>query len=363
MKILHVETGRHLYGGPQQVVWLLRGLGERAVDNVLVCVPSSDVDRSARAAGLEVFNVPCAGDLDLSFAWWLGQVVRWHAPDLVHCHSRRGADLMGGLAARLTGVPAILSRRVDHPEPAILAAFRYRPFRQVIAISESVAASLRESGLDARRITVIRSAVDHRGFGNGVDAVDFRRRFGLDPEALVIAAAGQLIPRKGHRYLLEAMAGLVRSHPKLVLLVFGQGELAAELEEQAGQLELGEHVQFVGFREDLDDYLGAADLLVHPALREGLGVAMLKAQAAGVPVVAFDVAGSREAVAHDRSGILVPPKDVRGLGQAISRLLDDPVLRRRLGEAARERMRSEFSIEAMVDQHLQVYEATLDESR
>jgi glycosyltransferase involved in cell wall biosynthesis len=90
---------------------------------------------------------------------------------------------------------------------------------------------------------------------------------------------------------------------------------------------------------------------------------MLKAQAAGVPVVAFDVAGSREAVAHDRSGILVPPKDVRGLGQAISRLLDDPVLRRRLGEAARERMRSEFSIEAMVDQHLQVYEATLDESR
>lgn len=345
------------------MVWLLRGLSERAIDNVLVCVPGSDVDRTARAAGLKVSNVPCAGDLDLSFAWWLGQLIRWQAPDLVHCHSRRGADLMGGLAARLTGVPAILSRRVDHPEPGMLAALRYGPFHKVIAISESVAASLRESGFDEQRLVVIRSAVDYRRFGNGVDAVDFRRRFGLDPESSVIVAAGQLIPRKGHRYLLEAMTGLVRSHPKLVLLVFGQGELAAELEEQAGQLELGGHVQFVGFRDDLDDYLGAADLLVHPALREGLGVAMLKAQAAGVPVVAFDVEGSREAVAHDRSGILVRPKDVRALEHAIARLLDDPVLRQNLGAAARARMRNEFSIEAMVDQHLEIYKATLDESR
>jgi glycosyltransferase involved in cell wall biosynthesis len=363
MKVLHVETGRYLYGGPQQVVWLLRGLTARGVGSVLACVPGSDVDRAARTAGIRVYNVPCAGDLDLSFAWWLGRVIRWEAPDLVHCHSRRGADVLGGLAARLMGVPAVLSRRVDHPEPGAVAGFRYRPFRKVIAISENVAASLRDSGLDEQRMTVIRSAVDHERFTQPVDSAGFRRQFGLDPEAVVIAAAGQLIPRKGHRYLLEAMAELSRSHPKLVLLIFGQGELAAELEEQAVKLELGRSVQFVGFREDLDDYLAAVDLLVHPALREGLGVAMLKAQAAGVPVVAFDVAGSREAVVHDRTGILVSPKDSRALEQGIASLLGDPVRRRRLGEAARERMQSEFSIEVMVDQHLRVYEAALDEHR
>jgi glycosyltransferase involved in cell wall biosynthesis len=363
MKILHVETGRHLYGGPQQVIWLLGGLAQRGVDCVLACVPDSDVDRSARAAGIRVYNVPCAGDLDLSFAWWLARVIRWESPDLVHCHSRRGADLLGGLAARAAGVPAILSRRVDHPEPGIVAGLRYRPFRKVIAISDNVAASLRDSGLDEQRMTVIRSAVDHARFGNTVDPAAFRRQFGLDTDALVIAAAGQLIPRKGHRYLLEAMPELVRAHPKLVLLVFGQGELAAELKEQAGKLELGRHVQFAGFREDLDDYLAAVNLLVHPALREGLGVAMLKAQAAGVPVVAFDVAGSREAVAHERTGILVRPKDSRALQQAIARLLDDAALRQQLAAAARERMRTEFSIEAMVDQHLEVYEALLDEPR
>lgn len=88
---------------------------------------------------------------------------------------------------------------------------------------------------------------------------------------------------------------------------------------------------------------------------------MLKAQAAGVPVVAFDVAGSREAVADGRTGILVPAKDAQALEHAIARLLLDPPLRRRLGDAARSRMRQEFSIDAMVDQHLAVYEAILNE--
>lgn len=363
MKLLHVETGRHLYGGPQQVVWLLRGLGKRDVDSALVCVPGSDIDRAARELGIRVYNVPCAGDLDPSFAWWLAQVVRWESPDLLHCHSRRGADLSGGLVARFSGTPAVLSRRVDHPEPGWLAGLRYGPFRRVIAISDTVAASLRDSGLAASRMLVIRSAVDHARFASTVDAAEFRRRFGLQDDAVVIAAAGQLIPRKGHRYLLEAMAGLARAVPAAVLLVFGQGELEDELRQQAESLGLGRRVQFPGFRDDLDDYLGAIDLLVHPALREGLGVAMLKAQAAGVPVVAFDVAGSREAVAGGRTGLLVPAKDARALERAIVRLLDDREERRRFGEAARARMRQEFSIDAMVDQHMQVYEAVLNESR
>lgn len=363
MKILHVETGRHLYGGPQQVVWLLRGLKESNTVSALVCVPGSDIDEAARALGIRVYNAPCAGDLDLGFAWWLAQIIRWESPDLVHCHSRRGADLLGGLAARLVRVPAVLSRRVDHAEPGFVAALRYRPFRRVIAISDAVASSLRDAGFDERRMTVIRSAVDAARYAKEPDPIAFRRQFGLDADAIVIAAAGQLIPRKGHRYLLEATAGLLPSIPKLVLLVFGQGELAAALEEQANDLGLAAQVRFCGFRDDLDDYLGAVDLLVHPALREGLGVAMLKAQAAGVPVVAFDVAGSREAVADGRTGLLVPAKDSEALAQAVGKLLRDAALRRQFAAAGRERMRSEFSIDVMVERHLELYEAVLNEAR
>ena len=142
-------------------------------------------------------------------------------------------------------------------------------------------------------------------------------------------------------------------------MLFGQGSLEAELKAQARQLDLGEHVQFAGFRDDLDDYLGAFDLLVHPALREGLGVAMLKAAAAGVPVIAFDVAGSREAVVDGETGILVTPKDAAALENAILQLAGDAVARKRYAEAGRQRMRLEFSIEAMVDRHVRLYDAVL----
>ena len=82
--------------------------------------------------------------------------------------------------------------------------------------------------------------------------------------------------------------------------------------------------RFAGFRDDLDDMLGCADILVHPASREGLGVAMLKGAAAGLPVVAFAVAGAKEAVVHDETGLLVTPGSVQGLLHAISELIENP---------------------------------------
>jgi glycosyltransferase involved in cell wall biosynthesis len=355
MKILHVETGRHFYGGAQQVVYLLEGLGRQGVENVLVCPPDTEIDAQARRLGAKVYNVACAGDLDLGFTWWLRKIMRWEQPDLVHCHSRRGADFLGGMAAATAHLPAVVSRRVDNPEPEWVAKLRYRPFRKVIAISGNVADVLRENGVDEGRLTVIRSAVDFQRFQEPPARKELLQEFELTEANFVIASIGQLIPRKGHRYLLEAMANLSRKMPRARLIVFGKGNLASELLEQSARLGVDDIVHFAGFRDDLDRYMGAFDLVVHPALREGLGVSMLKAAAAGVAVVAFDVAGSREAVANGRTGILVRPKDTAALEQAILTLAENGMLRRSCGEAARKRMREEFSIEAMVEQHIELY--------
>jgi glycosyltransferase involved in cell wall biosynthesis len=359
MKILHVETGRHFYGGAQQVVYLLDGLRRKDVENVLVCPAESEIDAQARKLGAKVFNVACAGDLDLSFTWWLRQIMNWERPDVVHCHSRRGADFLGGIAVALAHLPAAVSRRVDHPEAPFIAKLRYRPFGKVIAISENVAAVLRESGVDENRLTIIRSAVDFDRFQAPPAREELVEEFGLSENDFIIAAIGQLIPRKGHRYLLDAMASLLQRMRRARLIVFGQGTLESELLEQAARLNLEGAVQFAGFRDDLDRYMGAFDLVVHPALREGLGVSMLKAAAAGVAIVAFDVAGSREAVVHGRTGILVAPKDTAALEQAILTLAGNDTLRRTCGEAARKRMREEFSIETMAGKHVELYESLL----
>ena len=360
MKILHVETGRHFLGGPQQVVYLINALRERGHDNTLVCPPDSGIDGVARLAGIRVQNLFCAGDLDLPFAYRLSQFLRDTAPDLVHCHSRRGADLLGGLAASYADIPAVVSRRVDNTEMRLLAALRYKPFRKIIAISNAIAEVLREHGVDEQRIAVIRSAVDAGFFAKEPDRAAFRKEFGIEEGVFTIAAAGQLIARKGHSFLLQAVAGLARDHPSTRLIIFGEGALDTELRAQAASLGLGGVVQFAGFRDDLDEFVACFDLFAHPALAEGLGVATLKAAAAGVPVVGFDAGGLSEAVASGQTGLLVPAKDVDALEKAIRCLIDDEQMRTRMSIAGRERMQKEFSIDTMADKHVSLYEAVLN---
>lgn len=360
MKIVHVETGRHLYGGAQQVLWLLEGLAARNVEGLLVCPPGSGLDKMARESGLPVINLPCSGDLDLKFAWRLRQLLVAQRPDVVHCHSRRGADFLGGQAARLAGAPAVISRRVDNPDSSFIAGLRYRPFQRIIAISENVALSLHDSGLNPDRVTIIRSAVKVDDINRSPDCEAFRAEFEIDSDDFVIAIVAQLIPRKGHRFLFDVIPNLRDTHPGIRVVVFGSGSGEKDLRALAAQLNLGGTVQFAGFREDLDSYLGCFDLLVHPATQEGLGVAMLKAAAAGVPVVAFDVAGATEAVMHGKTGVLIPARDVRMLQKAIALMLEEPQMCREMGQAGRQRMQDEFSIDTMVESHIELYESLLN---
>ncbi len=359
MKILHVETGRHFLGGPQQVVYLINALRERGHDNTLVCPPESGIDGVARRAGIRVQNLFCAGDLDLPFAYRLSQYLKELGPDIVHCHSRRGADILGGLAASFVDIPTVVSRRVDNTEMRLMAALRYRPFKKVIVISDAVAEVLLDRGVEQERLVKIRDAVDVGAFKEEPDCDAFRREFSIASNDYVIAAAGQLIPRKGHQYLLQAVADLKDKYPELKLIIFGEGYLNNQLRAQAASLGLGEVVQFAGFRDDLDSFLPCFDLFAHPALAEGLGVVALKAAAAAVPVVGFEAGGMVEAVAHDKTGLLVAPEDSDALAAAIKRFIDEPDTGREFGKAGRDRMQEEFSIDTMAAKHLELYESVL----
>ena len=119
-------------------------------------------------------------------------------------------------------------------------------------------------------------------------------------------------------------------------------------------------MQFAGFRDDLDSFIACFDLFAHPALTEGLGVAALKAAAAGVPVVGFDAGGLKEAVEHGKTGLLVPAEDAESLQEAIATLIDDEQMREQMSIAGRERMQNEFSIATMADKHIALYESVLN---
>lgn len=363
MKIVHVEAGMHLYGGAQQVLYLLEGLRDRSCDNLLVCPPGSAIAQAARAHGLRVTELPLHGDTDLVFIPRLRQLLRRERPDLVHLHSRRGADLLGGIAARLAGIRCVLSRRVDNPEPAAWARLKYRLYDRVITISDGIRRVLLTEGVAPERVVCVPSAVDAAPFAHACERDWFLAEFDLPAEARVLGVIAQLIPRKGHRHLFAALPELLRRHSDLHVICFGQGPLHAELEAAITAASWRRRVRLAGFRTDLARLLPCLYGVVHPAEMEGLGVSLLQAAAAGVPIVASRAGGIPEAVRDGVNGLLVPPGDTGALARALEDLLADPQRAAGFGRRGRELVRQEFSIDRMVEGNLRVYTEVLGEQR
>ncbi|MCF6211558.1 MAG: glycosyltransferase family 4 protein [Gammaproteobacteria bacterium] len=356
LTVLHVEAGRHLYGGALQVVYLLRGLQAEGVRNILICPEGSAVATTVRETGVEVIEAPMGGDADPSLIFRLRRIIRRERPDLVHLHSRRGADLWGGIAARLSGVPAILTRRVDNPEPRWWVAFKYRLYDRVVSISEGIRRVLIDEGLAPVRVTCVHSAVDTERYRPGcADRALFGHELGLAGEGPVLAVVAQLIARKGHRYLLEVLPGILDAVPGVQVVFFGRGPLEMALRTEVERAGLTEQVHFAGFRDDLEHLLPCLDLVVHPAEMEGLGVSLLQAAACGVPIVAFPAGGIPEIVREGENGYLLPVGDVEGLRDRIIELLQAPERMREMGRCGRALVEREFSIDSMVRGNLAVY--------
>jgi glycosyltransferase involved in cell wall biosynthesis len=355
VKVLHVEAGMYLYGGARQVAYLLQGLSQHGVETVLVCPRGSAIAHEMQGWSGRVHEIPMRGDLDLGLIWRLRRIIRQERPDIVHLHSRRGADLLGGIVARAAGVKTVLTRRVDNPESGFMTCWKYRLYDRVITISEGIRQVLLAEGVDPELLVCVRSAVSPDAYRATCDSAWFRQTFGLAGNETVLAVIAQLIPRKGHRVLLQALPGLFEEFPEMRVIFFGQGPLEDKLKRQVSEAGMGGRVTFAGFRTDLPQILPCLDLVVHPALMEGLGIALLQAAGAGVPIVAVNAGGMPEVVRDGINGLLVPPGDSVALATAIRRLLSDRSLMQRMGAAGRVLVASEFSIDRMVAGNLQVY--------
>ena len=306
--------------------------------------------------------VPMRGELDFTLVPRLAGELKRLKPDLVHVHSRRGADLYGGLAAGLAGIPAVLTRRVDSPEAALLARLKYRPYRALVALSREIERQLAEAGVARERIVLIPSGIDTQRYRPDAAARErLRTAFALPDDAIVIGVVAQLIERKRHSWLFSLLPELVREFRQLRVLCFGRGPLERRLRAELAERGLARHVTLPGFRADLPALVPGLDLLVHPAAREGLGLALLEAASAGVPVVACAVGGVPDVVVDGETGKLVPREDAAAMARVLRALLAAPDERRRLGAAARRRVERRFDVGSLVAAHHSLYARVLGE--
>lgn len=357
MKILHVESGMHLYGGALQVVFIMRGLGAAGHHNVLAC-PTGSAIAQAGSDHADVRPMKMSGDLDAALVGRLRRLIQTERPDVIHLHSRRGSDLWGAIAARLEGVPVVLSRRVDNPEHPLVVKLKYKLFDHVITISEGIRTVLLAEGVPESQVTCVPSAVDtHQYQPDRSHLAHFRDSFGIADDELTIGMVAQFIARKGHQTLLDALPSVLAAHPRTKVLLFGQGPLWQQIDDRVKQDPLlRQHVRLPGFRKDLDRILPCLDILAHPAYMEGLGVSLLQAAACGVPLVGGRAGGIPEVIQAGLNGELIEPGDTAALAKHLRRLLADPDLRARYGQAGRQWVESRFSIDAMVRGNLAVYQ-------
>ena len=358
LKVLHVLNGHYLYGGGQQVAYLIAGLQLRGVDNVLTCPGGAAIAGYAATRGAAVHALHCSGAWHFNYYLRLARLIEREQPDIVHAHSRFGSDWLAGLAARSCGVPAVLSRRVDDPDTGWAVRYKYPLYTHTVCISSGVAEILRRCGVDGQRLRVVRSAVDVAPWTSPQSRDALAQTFKLDARRPIVGIVAQLIPRKGIDLALDMMDSIPPER-RPQLLIFGRGEQERALRQRAQSITPNGAIRFAGYREDLRDWLGVLDLLLHPAHREGLGIALLQAASAGVPVVAFRTGGVPEAVVDGETGVLVDPGDVHALRSALLRLLEDPAERARMGAAGQARMEREFSTDAMVEGNFDVYCETL----
>jgi glycosyltransferase involved in cell wall biosynthesis len=239
-----------------------------------------------------------------------------------------------------------------------LNAATYRLNDVVIAVSAQVEAQVRSYVRDGRpRLVTIPNAVDPALVSAGARSRgDVCREFGFPEDARLVVNVANLVPKKGHGYLLAAARQVIERDARARFLLVGAGPLARQLADDARRAGLDGRLVFAGFRPDAAALVSAADVFVLSSTHEGLPIALLEAMALGRAVVATRVGGVPEVVTHGETGLLVEPGDADALARETLALLGDDARRQTLGRQARQQAVGRHGMAEMVKAVERVYE-------
>ena len=229
---------------------------------------------------------------------------------------------------------------------------------RVIAISESVKQHLiNDFKVNEDKIRVIFNGIDVSKFTNQdiIDKGNIKAVLGLKPGP-VVGIVARLSDVKGHSYLIQAMRSVIKGVPDAQLLIVGDGKEKDNLSKQVTGLKMGGNIKFIASVDETAQILPIMDLFVMPSLQEGLGLAVMEAQAAGLAVVASNIGGLSNLIQDGVTGLLVPPKDVHTLSAAIVELLRNLDKAEQFGRNGRKFIEENFSLEAMASKTEKVYE-------
>lgn len=360
LTVVHVDTERGWRGGQRQVLWLASALEDLGVDSIVAARLGEPLASRAQGAGLDVYPLRPIAEVDPLAVFSLRRLIRRSGAQIVHAHSGHAVGL-AALATLGTTARMIVTRRVDFPlrrNPG--TRWKYSRASAVIAISTAVADALRASGIATERITIIPSGIDLDRQVVPVSGTVLAT-LGVPAGSPLVVQVAQLVDHKDPLTFVRAVKHARKDVPALHALLVGSGYLSAEIVAAVRAAGLRDALHVLGFRQDADAFIAAADVVTLSSREEGLGTVLLDAMAFGGAVAATRAGGVPEIIEDGVNGLLAPVGDGHGLGAAIARLLEDPALAARLKVAARQKVR-EFSVKRTAERTLAVYKEACQQS-
>jgi len=307
---------------------------------------------------------------DVPAYFQIKKLLRTLQPDIVHTHSAK-AGILGRFAAhslkdawqknRPVVVHAVHGLAFHPYQSSLLnklyiaietsAAKRTDSF---ITVADAMTAQSLEAGIGRPEMYVTAySAIEEQPFLAPIDRrrkIDFRRKYEIAPDVIVLVTIARLFMLKGHDYIIESVKELSKRFEKCVWLFVGDGNLCETYKRQIRELGLAQRIKFTGLLRPAEIPLAiqASDILVHCSLREGLARTLPQAMLCARPAISFDVDGAREVV-NQNTGRLIQPRNVNQLINACAELIQDKPLRTKLGKQGRESVREKFAPNTMLD--------------
>lgn len=228
---------------------------------------------------------------------------------------------------------------------------------RVVCVCEAVRqVVLRREGLSSSQVMVIRNGVEEAPPLPAAPGMALRAELGIPLDAPVVVMVANFDRAvKGADQFVDCIPHVVSFIPEVRFVLVGRGRDPDKLRDRARSLEVSDHFLLAGFRSDIDAVYSMTDISALTSLSEGLSITILESMVRGLPVVATSVGGNPELVRHQTTGLLVPPRDPRAMGESIVRLLADPTLRANLGAAAHELVEQEFRIDLVSQQYESLY--------
>ena len=366
MRILFINSINMFAGGEVWMLNTLRALQQRGHQVWLCCRPGTEVGDRAAEMGIRVKLISFGVDFGLFNIlrlWWFMQRNRI---DVVLTNMDKELRL-GGVAARLANVPAIIPRRgIDYP---LKNRWRYRfaynfLATRVLANSQATKQSLlrRAPWLNPERIEVIYNGIDPSPFATPTGR-DLRREWDIDNGTPLLGFVGQLDERKGLGVLLTAFRDIMQALPTARLVIVGRGPLQEMIESEIATHGWEQAIILPGFEDDIASVMQAIDVLLLPSYWEGFGIVLIEAMAAGKPAISTATSSMPEIVADGETGFLVKPGDPEALAGRAVQLLKDATLRRRFGAAAQQRVKKMFTLDGMISRLEKLFAAEIARRR